>query len=52
MKCYHYYFFHNNCKEIYIPNTNRMTSDYILDTHYLDFDEYILRNSKSKNIVF
>lgn len=52
MKCYHYYFFHNNCKEIYIPNTNRMTSDYILDTNYLNFDEYILRNSKSKNIVF
>lgn len=53
MKCYTYYFYHSNNKEIYIPNTERMTSSYILEERtYIDFDEYIIKNSKSKNIVF
>ncbi len=52
MKCYHYYFYHNNHKEIYIPNTLRMTEAYILDDKYSSFDEYILKNCKNKNIVF
>lgn len=52
MKCYHYYFYHNNCKEIYIPNTLRMTDAYILNGKYLNFDEYILKNCKNKNIIF
>lgn len=53
MKCYHYYFYHKSHKEIYFPNTDRMTNSYILDDAvYNDFDEYILNNSKNKNIVF
>lgn len=53
MKCYEYYFYHSHNKEIYIPNTERMTSSYILENGtYGDFDEYIINNSKSKNIVF
>lgn len=53
MKCYDYYFYHSNNKEIYIPNTERMTNSYILENRsYRDFDEYILKNGKCKNIVF
>lgn len=52
MKCYQYYFYHNHCKEIYIPNTIRMTKDFILNDKYSSFDDYILKNSKSKNIIF
>lgn len=53
MKCYEYYFYHSHNKEIYIPNTERMTSSYTLENGvYENFDEYIINNSKSKNIVF
>lgn len=52
MKCYQYYFYHNYQKEMYVPNTTRMTDDYILSGHYLDFEEYILKNCKDKNIIF
>ena len=53
MKCYEYYFYYSHNKEIYIPNTERMTNSYILrNGTYEDFDEYIIGNSKSKNIVF
>ena len=52
MKCYQYYFYHNYNKEMYVPNTARMTDDYILSERYLNFDEYILKNCKDKNIIF
>ena len=53
MKCYHYFFYHKYRKEIYFPNTDRMTESYVLDdTIYNDFDDYIINNSKNKNIVF
>ena len=52
MKCYQYYFYHNYHKEMYVPNTVRMTDDYVLSGYYLNFDEYILKNCKNKNIIF
>ncbi len=52
MKCYNYFFYHKNKKIIYIPNTNKITDDYVIDEDYKDFDDYIIKNSKSKNILF
>lgn len=52
MKCYQYYFYHNYHMEMYVPNTVRMTDDYVLSGYYLNFDEYILKNCKNKNIIF
>ena len=52
MKCYNYYFYNEHRKYIYIPNTERLTKDYIIGERYENSNEYILKNSKNKNIVF
>ena len=53
MKNYNYYFYHNNKKELYIPNVKTMTSSFSLeDKYYSSFFEYIICNSKNKNIIF
>lgn len=52
MKCYNYYLYYRNKKIAYIPNTAKITEDYIIDEDYHDFDDYIFKNSKSKNILF
>ncbi len=53
MKNYNYYFYHKNRKELYLPHTSLMNSNFAFeDKKYLSFSEYILDNSKSKNIIF
>lgn len=53
MKNYNYYFYHDNKKELYLPNTALMNSNFTFtDNTYLSFFEYIKENSKNKNIIF
>ncbi len=52
MKNYTYFFYHRGKKKIYIPNTNRMDKNYIIDENYKDSFDYIIRNGKNKNILF
>lgn len=52
MKNYIYYLFHDYKKKLYIPNTKTLTEKYVIDNNYDSFIEYILRNSKNKNIIY
>lgn len=52
MKNYTYFFYHGGKKKMYVPNTNRMDKNYIIDENYKDSFDYIIRNGKNKNILF
>lgn len=52
MKNYDYYFFHDGKKKLYIPNTKRLSRDFIIRDGYADYEDYIIKNSKNKNILF
>lgn len=52
MKHYEYYLLFNNKKYLYIPNTKRLTKDYVCGEGYIDKYDYLIKNSKDKNLIF
>ncbi len=52
VKNYNYYFFHQESKKLYLPKTETFNRDYIVDSGYKDYIDYIIKNSKKKNIVY
>lgn len=52
MKHYDYFLLVDNKKYIYFPNTERLSKDFICDDGYIDKFDYLLNNSKEKNLVF
>lgn len=52
MKHYDYFLLIDNKKYLYMPNTERLSKDFICDDGYIDKFDYLLKNSKGKNLVF
>lgn len=52
MKNYNYYLFQNGKQYYYIPLTKRLGNEYVLNYGYKSKYDYIIKNSKSKNIIF
>lgn len=52
MKNYLYFLYHDNKQKLYIPNTQTLTSKYVVSDNYNGFFDYIIKNSKCKNILF
>lgn len=51
MKNYNYYLFQNGKQYYYIPLTKRLWNEYVLNYGYKSKYDYIIKNSKSKNII-
>ena len=51
LKVYRYYIYNNGFQKLYIPGTNVMTEKYNFK-RYNNEIEYIIKNSKNKNIIF
>ena len=52
MKIYNYFILQNNKKYIYFPNLKQLNKNFIIDDNYKSKIDYIIKNSKSKNIIF
>ena len=52
IKNYIYYLYNNQSQYVFFPKTKTLTKSYIVSDGYTDFYDYIIKNSKSKNIIF
>ena len=52
MKIYNYFLYQNNKKYIYFPNMKQLNKNFIIDESYKSKIDYIINNSKNKNIIF
>ncbi|WP_428026187.1 DEAD/DEAH box helicase [Arcobacter sp.] len=52
IKNYMYYLYDDNNQYIFFPKTHSLTKNYITTDGYSNFFDYIIKNSKNKNIIF